>query len=440
MIGWTLAFLLLLIVFNVKVGGSIIIYPPLVFTTVWFAVLGFYATGIIYMFPLHAITYLCVALGCLAFSLGGAASFLLPDWMIRPRFVEWSRSRPGSGRKFLTAMLLLLFPVYLFLLYRSGTSAGSFSLASVKAAQLASLAGEESEQTSFISLYPQFAFWTGLIVFLERRDRLGFLCAGVAFVSAALSAGRTIVLQLIIGLVCIYLVRSGKASIRAGYRLLLTAGAIFIGLASALVFATKNMAEVNNDAARALQFYVFGYVVSGLGPLDYVLNHPVDYLHAPHRTFKFVLQVGKALGLGSVPPPALDDYLWIPFPTNVYTIFKAYLTDFGFYGMLVAIFLLAFLQTAAFRRAMQGAYLSLLLTSLVMYATVLAFFDDLYIQIKNFGLPLLLAFVYFAVLNRMRWDERFFRLSFFHPSAGPDLRFVLPRIFVKKRIEDQANA
>ena len=404
MITWTLVLIGGMIIANAFIGKGTILYPPFAFTCIWFLVISFYASGIVEMYSLHAITYICITLACLAFTCGGTAAFLLPDWTVRSRFPLWSREQStGTGRKTLLLLLLFFFPIYLFLLHRIGTSAGSFSLANVKASQVAALTGEASEQSTLATLYPLFVLWTALILYLEKSDRASTLAIFTSFIVSLLSGGRTIVLQLIISIAYTYLIRTGKNSIRKGYKIVLIAGGGFLALASALVFFVKNMEEVGNDASTALQFYVLGYVVSGLGPLDYVLTHPAEYLHTPHHTFKFLLQFGAALGLDTNPPPVLDQYLWIPFPTNVYTMLKPYITDFGFYGMLASIFILALIQVAFYRRALQGNRLSILLSGLLFYATILSFFDDLYVQVKNFGLPILLAIFYFGVLNQIKF-------------------------------------
>jgi oligosaccharide repeat unit polymerase len=386
-----------------KAGSGKILYPPFVFTSIWLFDVSFYATGLVQMNPLHSITYLCIVLACLAFTLGGAATALLPDWILRTKTTFWTHEQStGTGRKLFITSLILAFPIFIMLIYRSGTNAGSFSLANAKAAQLGALVGQDSPHSSLSPMYVLFALSTTFICYIEKRDKLSFLCIALTCIVGALSGGRTLILQLIVGIVCIYLIRTKKDSVRSSYRI--AAIAAFLALASALVFLVKNMAQVGNDAGQALQFYILGYVVSGLGPLDYVLTHPAEYMHIPNHTFKFLLQAGQVLGLGTTPPPAMDEYLWIPFPTNVYTMFKPYITDFGFEGMLVAMFLLAFLQTTLYRRALRGNNISLLLTALLLYATILSPFDDLYIEVKNFGVPVLLGIFYFGVLNRVQFS------------------------------------
>jgi len=61
------------------------------------------------------------------------------------------------------------------------------------------------------------------------------------------------------------------------------------------------------------------------------------------NTFRFFLTVLHSLGVSNKPPPPLiREYVFVPDPTNVYTVYEIYFRDFSYLGVLVPPSLLAF--------------------------------------------------------------------------------------------------
>jgi oligosaccharide repeat unit polymerase len=68
----------------------------------------------------------------------------------------------------------------------------------------------------------------------------------------------------------------------------------------------------------------------------------------------------------------------VPFPTNVFTVYRYYLTDFGLYGTLIVMVTIGLLQTLVYRKARTGSTLGIYFFAITIYAIFLSIFSDEY--------------------------------------------------------------
>ena len=93
---------------------------------------------------------------------------------------------------------------------------------------------------------------------------------------------------------------------------------------SCVIFSTgsvnKDISTVEGGTTEVLAEFVVGYAVIPLAGFDYVIHHPGEYKYDSNHTFKQVLPViARLSGEKYIPPPTVDDFVWVPLPTNVYT-------------------------------------------------------------------------------------------------------------------------
>ena len=105
--------------------------------------------------------------------------------------------------------------------------------------------------------------------------------------------------------------------------------------------------------------FLVGYIVGPTAALDYVLQHRQDYTSGTNHTFKFFLAIFSRLGLVAYQPPPPDDFIFVPFPTNVLTVYRYFMTDFGLYGSLIVMAVIGLLQTLVYRKARTGSKLAM---------------------------------------------------------------------------------
>ena len=206
---------------------------------------------------------------------------------------------------------------------------------------------------------------------------------------------------------------------------------LFIGL----IFLNKDLASYQGNVGAILGNFVLAYVVAPLPALDYVLLHSSEYSHAIPHTFEFLSKILAWAGFQTRVPNGLDSYVFVPLPTNVYTVYKFFFTDFGFFSMFAAIAIIGFSQTLVYRRAAAGGRVSLVLCALLVYPAILSIFDDAYSGAGLFFMlkATFLAAVYFGVLSRLSLGFAMprFKLGIWPAHGGRYDRgpcgFVLPR-------------
>jgi oligosaccharide repeat unit polymerase len=375
---WAIAVVTVLLLVNYWISRSIL-YPPFIFCFMWVFDLVLCRLQLIDLDPIHQITLWVVSAGALAFTFGGLFAYLIPGSVLRTRLILSPKlQRTNLPKLMLIGVTLLAFPHLLHHIAEEASKGSGDTI--LQRARQAS--GDESAHVEtdiiVISFLPITTFMAVLFL-IEKRDRYFWAALSLAGVVNLLSGGRTGFLMLIAALSCVQLVKTGRLSFMPAARVLKIPVAIFIVLYVVLIFVNKNTSDVDGGLGKIAFFFIVSYVVGPLAALDHVLQHPSEYLAAPNHTFEFLLKIADFLHLTKyTPPPLLDQFLAVPFPTNVYTVYKFYFTDFGLYGCFFCVLLIGFLQSALYRKARAGSELGLFLLALSMYPLVMVIFDDLY--------------------------------------------------------------
>jgi oligosaccharide repeat unit polymerase len=249
-----------------------------------------------------------------------------------------------------------------------------------------------------------FAIFTAFIFLIEgwvsRSERVWVWSSIlVALVVTVLTTGRTFVLQLAAGLVGIRLLRGGKGSLGQAWRSVRYPLIGLLILISILVPLDKDLSKFDGGGQEVLMNFVVEYAVEPLSGFDYVLHHPNEYKYDSNHTFRQVMpMLGRVSGIAYAPPPAID-YIMVPLPTNVFTVFESYYADFGFGGMLLVMILIGLGQTWLFRKALTGADFYIFLFAVSLYPLMMIAFDDQYSLLSYYAFAVLFGAVYFRGLR-----------------------------------------
>lgn len=134
------------------------------------------------------------------------------------------------------------------------------------------------------------------------------------------------------------------------------------------------------------------YLVGGLNALDKFV-HSNYIIDNGNNTFRFYLAVLYKLGLSdSLPPPLIQEYISVPFQTNVYTIYYHYIKDFGSYSIaLIILFFIAFFHNFLYTisRVLNKWYLNYLVV-VFMYPLIMSFFQEQYFSLFSTWLQILI--------------------------------------------------
>jgi oligosaccharide repeat unit polymerase len=395
-LNWSIAILLVLTVGNYWIKRSVL-YPPFLFCSMWLLAIGLYRMNIVETDTVQPSTLAIFVAGAALFTVGGVLADLVPRVWVETRFILTRFPRRNNLVKPLLILFLLCgIPMQLQSLRALAAQGEGGTI--LERARNAGIAAQRNGQAiegmaSGISIY--FVTWTlftAIIFLLEKRDKAFWFLAFIALLSSILTTGRSSLLQLFSSLICAYLMTTGHsrffAVLKATRIPLLLFGFLFLGL----VFVNKN---------QAAQFYasgiaqIAGYIVGPLAALDAFLQNPGDMAAVPNHTFKFFLGILAHLHVISyAPAPMLQEFVGVPYPVNVYTMYKDYVIDFGIPGTLVTVGIIGFLHTLLYRKALTGSFLGNFLFALSMFPVIMAIFTDQYSSLGNYTNALLFASIY----------------------------------------------
>lgn len=140
----------------------------------------------------------------------------------------------------------------------------------------------------------------------------------------------------------------------------------------------------------------YDYLMGGSHVVDILLNNLDAYKDTSFLTFNSIQQILVKLGLltkmGAVP------YFHTPLPTNVYTLFGAYILDYGIFGSLLWMVPLGFFSgylEQLFYREPQNNYLRLVF-ALNLTVLSLSIFSDYYLSSGIVWMTMILGTIFFA--------------------------------------------
>jgi oligosaccharide repeat unit polymerase len=379
-----------------------VLYPPFLFCSMWLLATALYWTNLVQTDTVRPSTLAIIVVGAVLFTAGGLLAFLVPKVWVETRFILTR----FPERNTLVKPLLVLFllggiPMQIQNLRAEAAQGegGTFLERARNAGITAQRNGQTIEgMTSGISIYfVSWTLYTAIMFMLQRRDRTFWFVAFLALLTSILTTGRTSLLQMFAGLICVHLMTTGRVRFWSALKVaripLLLFGFLFIGL----VFVNKNQQSqfyATGIAGIAMVFFV-SYIVGPLAAFDVFLQNVGNFAGVPNHTFKFYLSILAHLHLiDYAQAPMLQEFVGVPYPVNVYTMYKDYVIDFGIPGALVAVVIIGFLHTLLYRKALTGSVLANLLFALFMFPVTMAIFSDQYSSLGNYTDALLFGAIY----------------------------------------------
>jgi oligosaccharide repeat unit polymerase len=205
----------------------------------------------------------------------------------------------------------------------------------------------------------------------------GWIVLAVSLAYSVMATGRTYLFLLFIALAFIALVQR-----RIRLRSLVWIGAaivgvLFFGLGWLFNKIGDDSPNVNAlSAVDAFSLYLLGSLagldawMAAPGPLEWGLN-----------AFRSLLAVGSALGLPVPVMPLVKEYVFVPEPTNVYTVLRPYLEDYGRMGAVVFLAFFGWMHARLYRAAQSRDPRWVILYAISLYPLLMQFFQDQYFSL-----------------------------------------------------------
>lgn len=416
----TAVFLAILALLNYFIGKRRVLYPPLVYSVIWFLDEIVFEFSPIEVNEVHPITWIVISIGALVFSMGGILARLLPKTIYSSKVQELSHATQSRvGLLILSSICLIGLPIMFHDVLQQGGGGGASEILARSRISYVEL-GEQGKSWGLVfGTLPAFSIAVAMLCLIEDGGSLFWIAAIISAACCILTGGRSYLLQLFVSLATLHLLLRKKDRLGSAMKFIAIPFIIFMVLFAVLIFYDKDVSGFQGNTSAILTNFFLAYIVVPISALDYVLMHSSEYLHAPHHSFEFILSLLRKSGV-SVNMPNMDDsYVYVPLPTNVYTIYKHYFTDYGIILAFIVVFMIGFIQSIFYNRACAGHKIALFLTGILAYPVVMSIFDDLYFA-GGFVLilkSLMIAVAYFGLLNRLNCGIRIPHLKSFNLSS-----------------------
>jgi oligosaccharide repeat unit polymerase len=338
-----------------------LLFPPLVFCSVWAGVLIALALSGDAFYPLSNLTLFLCALSCLAFSAGGIAFSCLHGGG-KPRQMGFRSAQEDRGTLWTIDALFVVFAgLYPFYWERlAAIGQGSVGLYLLQAVRT-EMTQEDMGSKVGLGVFSYVLFTSILITLIVTTEtcRLKlprwrfFLWIALTMAYNIPTGARLGSLVLMFGVFAIFAFVKGRfpfvAALSIGICVLFIFAVVSIVLGKGGSLENSPLENVRG-VTQSLQVYTLGGIVA----CDQLLQHsPETSDKAP--SLHFFYEVGAALGLNSPAPPLRKREVLTPWTTNVYSIYYDYLLDFGWVGISIIFIALGAAMTSLHRLAVMGS-------------------------------------------------------------------------------------
>lgn len=396
----------LLTLFNYMIAGKRLTYPPFLFCGLWLFLFVFRIVFTQFylqdFYEVSTSTYLLFIAGGVVTTIAGYIILLQNSVDLKGSKSLYKASsqfyitgvETFNLRLALTILSILIFPLFI-----------KYIAAIVIASQVENIFKSIRYETAvegqgfgiyayvitfaaFLSLLNGYSFWQDQS---KKNKRLYIVSLIMAILYGACTMGRTPVLTAIAFNIALYLISNRKVKLFRLVRYALLFCALFIGMGVLMDKGgdlNSSFTENVNSGVETLGLYI----LSPMNAIDVVLNG-----HGPlkfgMRTFRFFYVLFNSVGFIKVDAAdfdLVDEFIFVPYPVNVYTYYNPYIRDFGALFSLFCLFVFMAWHSWAFVKCInnQNSYFPKLTYCFLFYPLLMSIFNDQYASLFSTWLQL----------------------------------------------------
>jgi oligosaccharide repeat unit polymerase len=375
-------------------------FPPVILGAAWgFALLCYELSGDA-LHPLRAATALMITVGVSCFAAGSLVPLAATPTLKHQRHdgVLARNERRASGN-WLIVIAALGLPAYIWRLAEVASSGPTESVL-MNARLVFSEETVSKAMGPLMYLVPLAIFGAGAHVLgLVKSTRFkSAVMVATALAYAFLSTGRTNVL-FVLTLV------GGGAAILGLVRpltLIALAGTTFITTFGVTAFLLKKGVTGGSGIGHQVGSAFTQYVLAGTAGLNDYLAEGMRPLLWGENAFRFVFALLNRLGFDAEPRPLVMEFRSVPFPTNVYTVYRPYYEDFAWAGVAFSQWCLGAFHSATWLRARAGHRSHAFLYGALLYPLLMQLFADQYLSLASLWVQ---AFLFLAMIRPWRFPR-----------------------------------
>jgi oligosaccharide repeat unit polymerase len=387
-------FILLAVIVIDNMIEKSILYPPFIFNTIWFLVILIYVIFKIFdpgeMNILHSNTLIFIVLTNIIFSFGGI--YVMYNLKKKPEEISFRPTKiPGiiSDIIFIVTIISLILLVFKARELASEIEAKNFFIA--LRYQLTNKRLDYGILDYFLSfglfasLYRLYTFSDFSELKIKEKFEL-IISVLLSFAFLVLSTGRTyFFFYFITVLMTIYL--KGKIRRKYLWSFFLAAFITFI-IVGIVLNKGGNLEYSFAENFKSSLNHIVAYIEGPVLALDRFTNSGFTHTYG-ENTFRLFIALLYKLNITHTPPiDIVNEWIFVPYPTNVFTVFYQYIMDFGMIGCSVIFFLFGLIHTWMFYRSKKSGNHFKMLTAYSYYPLFMVFFQDQYFSLSSFWIQL----------------------------------------------------
>lgn len=190
-----------------------------------------------------------------------------------------------------------------------------------------------------------------------------------------------------------------------------------------LINAAREVTSDDADSGDAMTFLDFFaiYVLSPPAAFERI-TEDISTQFGSHTFQTFYLFLNRFGGNYEV-NTKLQEFVWVPLPTNVYTVFQPFFLDFGYRGVAFFALVYGLLAGWAYRYARNGSGFGKCVYTYAVYVLILQFYqENVMMSIVNVVQFLFFTWLITQQQFSLRWDWGNTAPTSKLPSERPDLR------------------
>lgn len=378
------------------------VYPALVQSLLWAVIVTLFTIKKHDFLPVSRTTWVILTLGPASFTMG---AFIATYGHVPFRGRNYLRRLPKRLPSYLLVFCTLALLPYLAMKAYAFATQGPFQngFANLRYAMTTG-SGTTGGYGILAYLFPLAFFAAGIqmLRFAGSTSRNGrfitWLSIATAFVYGVLSSGRGILLTLLLIIFMIPIVLRTVRVIPAALLLATLSFLMFVTL-GVLMWKGGNVKATFSENVSSMATTIEVYLLASIPAFDHLVRSGSPYYFGEYsfRTFFAVL---RAIGVNVSVKPLVQDFVYVPMPTNIYTVYQPYFLDFGLPALPLAQFIFGFLHGFIYRKATiyrpHPFYVFLL--SILMLPLVSQYGGDLYFSLLSMWIQYLTYSIAFTVV------------------------------------------
>ncbi|CAN5283771.1 O16 family O-antigen polymerase [soil metagenome] len=367
-----------------------LLHPATLFSFVWMSVIVVHFvsrfTVLPLLYPLSLTAYLIFLTGCIVFAASAAVVDISNhDRTINLRqhnFVEISLLlRIG-----ILSIIVIGLPFYVQAAYRVFIASKIDDFLVGLRTELA-YGDEDLGPVKYLLSFSFVVFAVNLYALLKEKSIVNkilfFINLIVTTVYAVLATGRTFFFMLLVIYMGIAFMINRRSSIKK-YALIVGSFILLFMIIGIVYGKGGNTDESSKSNILSASEVTASYIVTPLNAFDQEIETKKEPKFTGDNSLRFFIKIGQALGFteSHKETSLIQDFVLVPYPTNVYTYYSTYKKDFGIIYAIIMLMIFAGLHTWLYNKAWQTSSLRYILYySFLLYPLLISFFQDQYMSL-----------------------------------------------------------